>query len=175
MVYDILNQKEEALVSWVFLYPIVLYIGFLFSENKKKPFTVVIPAFCALFVVTAVWSTIDSNNELNFLKGAFTQGSYKSIKGKVTFESFDKQKNDGVDSFVIGTRKILRFSPKKNSPAKGCWKGSVMKQGQLLNSLVKIDFINYPKWTTPPFKYGNEKVDVMCILRIERIGNNPDL
>tara|TARA_Y100000034_G_C6674257_1_gene296170 strand:- start:67 stop:594 length:528 start_codon:yes stop_codon:yes gene_type:complete len=175
VVYDILSQKEDALVSWFLLYPIVFYILFLFSKDKRKPLTVLIPAFCALYVVLFIWSTIDSNKQLNALKYSFKQGNYETIEGKVTFESFDKQKRDGVDSFVIDTRKILRFHPERSSPAKGCWTGFVMKQGQLLNSLVKIDFINYPKWTTPPFRYGDEKVDVMCILRIERIGNNPDL
>jgi hypothetical protein len=175
LIYDILAQKEEALFAWQLLLPIGLLVFFLFSKDKKKPLSILLPMIMISGVILIVLGTINGNAELNELKTSYLNGKYESVSGKVTFESFEKQKNDGVDSFVIGTRKIIRFDPKRDSRTNGCWTGSVMKQGQLLNSLVKIDFINYPKWTTPPFKYGDEKVDVLCILRIERIGNNPSL
>ncbi|WP_286261998.1 hypothetical protein [Thalassotalea atypica] len=170
-----MTLKEEPLFSWPLLYIFVFYIGFLFSKDKKKPHTVLVPTFCALFVVLFVWSTNHSNKELRALKDTFSQGEYETIIGKVTFESFVKHKGDGIDRFTIGSRKIIRDNPTKKYFKKGCWTGSVMKQGQLLNGVVKIDYIAFDNSVSSTKRATNKKFDQLCILKIERIGNNPEL
>ena len=65
--------------------------------------------------------------------------------------------------------------PEKIQFKQGCWKGLVMEQGHLLNGIVKIDYINFEHSHGSTSKYSDEKFDQICIFKIERIANNPDL
>lgn len=177
MIYDVLSLQEEAWTILRLVFPLVLsvfyfiffpYIKKKLEPEKIKPVTAVFTAFMIAICLT-YFSVTNSKTELRELKSAYSNRLYESIKGVISVEASQEDLKDGLDKFTIGSKSFLRVLPQKQIPKYGCWSEFVEDLGYVDGKQVKMDFINFPMWVSPPRNMGKEKVDQICILRFEVI------
>lgn len=171
MIYDVLAKSEMWETFRLVLIPALglLYYFFLpklkrsLEGHKVKVLNVFIVAW-VIGIFLSYLNAVERNQELNALKLKYKENHYQFVQGIIQIETY---KNDGLDRFTIDGQGFLRIDPHKQIPQHGCWKKFVTKQVDLNGKLVKMDFINFPKWVSPPLDIGKEKLDQLCILRLE--------
>ena len=95
----------------------------------------------------------------------YQDNQYQSVQGVIYRAVY---KNDGIDSFTIDGISFLRVDPHKQVPKSGCWNKFIAKQVGLDGKLVKMDFITFPKHVSLSLDTIEEKLDQICILKLEK-------
>ncbi|MBT0585277.1 hypothetical protein [Alteromonas oceanisediminis] len=176
MIYDVLAECEMWETFRLVLAPALGLIYYLFLPKLKRSLEkhklIVLNVFITVWVIAIFLSylnAVERNQELNALKLDYRENNYQSAQGTIHIEIY---KNDGLDRFTIDGQSFLRIDPHKQIPQHGCWKGFVTKQEHLDGKYVKMDFINFQRWVSPPLDMGEEKLVQICILRLEIINQS---
>ena len=174
MIYDFsLLQESPAFMRLLIAIALgfsYLLLSFYLKNKLIKYKFVVFNTVVVLFIVgigSSYFGVDKRNKELKSLQEQYNKGSYEILKGELAVDR--SYKNSGLDKFAVGESEFLRITPHKQVPKYGCWTGFINEIDWEDGIDIRIEYINFERWKKPPFIYGVEKIDQICILKLESI------